>query len=107
MAYTYEELSKKTIAELREIAAGIEHEAVKGATQMHKDQVLLAICTALGIDAHAHHRVVGLDKGKVKAQIRSLKKKKSAALEAHDAAELARLRYDIKKLKHKIRRATV
>jgi hypothetical protein len=107
MAYTYEELSKKTIAELREIAAGIDHEAVKGATQMHKDQVLLAICTALGLDARAHHQVVGLDKAKVKARIRALKKKKSAALEAHDAAELARLRYDIKKLKHKIRRATV
>jgi hypothetical protein len=107
MAYTYDELSKKTIAELREIAAGIDHEAVKGATQMHKDQVLLAICTALGLDARAHHQVVGLDKAKVKARIRALKKKKSAALEAKNAAELARLRYNIKKLKHKIRRATV
>ena len=31
MSYTYEELKHKTVAQLREIAAGIEHEAVKGA----------------------------------------------------------------------------
>jgi hypothetical protein len=107
MAYTYEELSKKTIAELREIAAGVEHEAVKGHTQMHKEQILLALCKALGIDSHAHHHVVGLDKSKVKAQIRALKKKRAAAVEAHQAAELKRLRHNIKKLKHRIRRATV
>lgn len=107
MAYTYEELSKKTIAELREIAAGVEHEAVKGHTQMHKEQILLALCQALGIDAHAHHKVVGLDKSKVKTQIRALKAKRAAALGSHNAAELKRLRYNIKKLKHKIRRATV
>ena len=29
MAHTYEELKKKTVAELRDIAAGIEDEAVK------------------------------------------------------------------------------
>ena len=105
MAYTYEELSKKTVAELREIAAGVEHEAVKGHTQMHKEQVLLALCTALGIDARAHHQVVGLDKSKVKAQIRALKKKRGAALEAHQADELKRVRRNIKRLKHRMRRA--
>jgi hypothetical protein len=107
MAYTYEELSKKTVAELREIAAGVEHEAVKGHTQMHKEQVLLALCTALGIDARAHHKVVGLDKSKVKAQIRALKSKRAAAISSQKPDELKRLRYNIKKLKHKIRRATV
>jgi hypothetical protein len=107
MAYTYEELSKKTVAELRAIAAGVEHEAVKGHTQMHKEQVLLALCKALGIDAHAHHHVVGLDKAKVKAQIRALKKKRTSILEAKNASELKRLRHNIKKLKHRIRRATV
>mgnify|MGYP003547273228 CR=1 FL=1 len=29
MTHTYEELKKKTVVELREIAAGIEHEACK------------------------------------------------------------------------------
>ena len=107
MAHTYEELHKMTIAQLREIAAGVEHEAVKGHTQMHKDQILLAICAALGIDAHAHHHVVGLDKTKFKAQIRALKSKRGAAIEAKDGSELKRLRHNIKRLKHKIRRATV
>jgi hypothetical protein len=107
MAHTYEELRKKTVAELRAIAAGVEHEAVKGHTQMHKEQVLLALCTALGLDAHAHHKVVGLEKSKVKAQIRALKKKRTAVIEAKKADELKRLRHNIKKLKHKIRRATV
>ena len=105
MAYTYEELSKKTVAELRAIAAGVEHEAVKGHTQMHKEQVLLALCTALGIDARAHHQVVGLDKSKVKAQIRALKKKRTAALEAHQGDQLKRVRRNIKRLKHRMRRA--
>ena len=105
MAYTYEELSKKTVAELRAIAAGVEHEAVKGHTQMHKEQVLLALCTALGIDARAHHQVVGLDKSKVKAQIRALKQKRTAALQAHRGDELKRVRRNIKRLKHRMRRA--
>jgi hypothetical protein len=107
MAHTYEELSKMTIAQLREIAATVEHEAVKGHTQMHKDQILLALCTALGIEAHAHHHVVGLDKVAVKARIRALKAKRGAAIEAKNRKELKRLRHNIKRLKHKIRRATV
>ena len=37
MAHTFPELKSKPLAELREIAAGIEHEAVKGYTQLNKD----------------------------------------------------------------------
>lgn len=107
MAHTYEELSGMTIAQLREIASGIEHEAVRGHTQMHKEQVLLAICTALGIETHAAHQVVGLDKPKIKSRIRALKAKRSAAIEAKDAKELKRIRHNIKRLKHKIRKAIV
>jgi hypothetical protein len=62
MAHTYEELKGKTVAELREVAAGIEHEAVQGYTQLHKDQLLPALCKALGIEAHVHHEVIGVDK---------------------------------------------
>ena len=50
MAHTYEELKKKTIEDLREIAKGLEHDAVKGYTQMNKEHLLPAICKALGID---------------------------------------------------------
>jgi hypothetical protein len=30
MSYTYDELKHKTVGELRDIAAGIEHEALQG-----------------------------------------------------------------------------
>ena len=50
MTHTYEELKKKTIAELREIAKEIQHEAVQGYTQLNKEHLLPAVCKALGID---------------------------------------------------------
>jgi hypothetical protein len=37
---TYEDLKKKTVAELREIAKGLTHDAVQGYTQMNKDHLL-------------------------------------------------------------------
>ena len=55
MPHTYEELKKKTIAELREIAKDLQHEAVQGYTQLNKEHLLPALCKALGIDSHAHH----------------------------------------------------
>ena len=62
MAHTFPELKSKPLAELREIAAGIEHEAVKGYTQLNKDHLLAALCKALNIDMHVHHEVKGVDK---------------------------------------------
>lgn len=106
MPFTYEELRKKTVAELREIAAGIEDERLQGHTQMHKEQLIPLLCDVLGIEAHAHHEVVGLDKTKVKTEIRELKARRDAALEAHDADELKRVRRRIHRLKGRLRRAT-
>ena len=107
MTHTYEDLKKKTVAELREIAAGIEHEAVKGYTQLNKDHLLAAVCTALGIEAHAHHEVVGIDKKSVKSHIRELKVKRDAALTAHDRTQLKTVLRRIHSLKRQIHRATV
>jgi len=67
MAHTYEELKKKTVAELREIASGIEHEAVQGYTQMNKDHLLKALCNALGIDMFEHHVARDAHKSEIKA----------------------------------------
>ena len=50
---TYEQLRHKTLAELRDIAKGIEHEAVQGYTQMNKEHLVVAR-KALGIQ-HEHH----------------------------------------------------
>lgn len=107
MAYTYEELKAKPVAELREIAAGIQHEAVQGYTQLNKDHLLPAICKALGIDTHVHHHVVGIDKTAVKTKIHALKKKRDEILASKDHAELKAVLRQIHDLKRRIRRATI
>lgn len=106
MNYTYEQLKHKTVAELREIAKGIEHEAVQGYTQLNKDHLIVAISKALGIQ-HEHHDVVGVDKAAIKARIRELKKKREEALAAHDHAQLKVVRRTIHRLKREIHKATV
>ena len=107
MAHTFEELKGKTVAEMREIAKDIEHEAVKGATQMNKDHLLKALCTALGIEMHAHHQVVGIDKSAIKLKIRALRKKRDEILASDDRAELGVVLRQIHAFKRTIRRATV
>src|SRR5262249_12643514 len=89
---TFEKLRHKTVAELRDIAKGIEHEAVQGYTQMNKEHLIPAICRALGIDTHAHHHAAtGFDKGALKARMRKLREERAEALEAHDSARLKQL----------------
>jgi hypothetical protein len=103
MAYTYEELKGKTIAELREIAKDVQHDAVQGFSQMNKEHLLPALCRALGIDTREHHAVHGIDKTSLKAKIRELKKKRDQALEARDSAELKNVRRHIHHLNRQIR----
>jgi hypothetical protein len=104
---TYEELKHKTVAELRDIAKGLEHDAVQGYTQMNKDHLLPALCKALGIDTHAHHHVVGLDKAALKARMRQLRDERAKALQAHDRGQLKAIRRQIHRLNRRIRAATV
>jgi len=106
MAFTIEELKHKNVAELRDIAKGIEHEAVKGYTQLNKEHLITALAKALGLQ-HTHHDVVGVDKASIKARIRELKAKRSAAIEAHNHAELKTVRRTIHRLKRQIHKATV
>jgi hypothetical protein len=103
MAYTYEELKGKTVAELREIAKETAHESLQGAMQMNKDHLLPVLCTVLGIDTHAHHQATGIDKTALKAKMRELKKQRDAALESHDHATLKAVRRHIHHLNHQIR----
>jgi hypothetical protein len=107
MTYTFEELKKQTVAQLREIAATSQHEALQGYTQLNKEHLLVALCKAFGIEMHAHHEVKGLNKTAIKAQIRELKKKRDEALTAHDHAQLKQVRREIHHLKRMIHRATV
>lgn len=107
MAYTYEQLSKMTVVQLRHIADGVEHEDLKGHSTMHKEQLLPALCKALGVETHVHHHVVGINKAEIKAQIRALKLERASAIEKKDYKQLEMIRDQIHRLKRKIRRATV
>ena len=106
MAYTYEQLKHKTLAELRDIAKDTDHEAVQGYTQLNKDHLIIALAKALGIQ-HEHHNVIGIDKSPMKARIRELKAQRAAAIEAHDRAQLKVVRRTIHRLKRRIHKATV
>jgi hypothetical protein len=107
MAYTYDELKHKTVAELREIAAATEHEALQGYTQLNKEHLLQALARALGIETHQHHDVVGINKAEIKSKIKALKKQRDEAIEAHDHARLKQVRRRIHRLKRDIHKATV
>lgn len=107
MDITYHDMKQKKVAELRDIAAGLENDAVQGYTQMHKDQLVEAICKALNIDTHEHHEVVGVNKAKIKKEIREMKKKRDEALKKKDRDAIKSSRAEIKRLKHVLRKATV
>jgi len=108
MAHTYEELHKLTVSQLRKVAEEQgDHDELHGYKTMHKHELLPALCKVLHIESHEHHDVVGINKTAVKSQIQELKLKRDAAVEAHDSAQLKEIRQKIKRLKRKIRRATV
>ena len=107
MSHTYEELKHKTVAELRDIAKDIEHEAVQGYSQLNKDHLLVALCKALNIDTHVHHHAVGIEKTAIKAQIHALQAKRDEILASKERAGLKPVLRQIHSLKRTIRRATV
>jgi DNA-binding IclR family transcriptional regulator len=96
-----------TVAQLREIATGIEHDAVKGFSTMHKEKLLPALCQALGIEAHKHHVAVGINKSQIKLEIRALKKKREEALAAKKKDTYREILRQIHHLKNKLRRAII
>lgn len=107
MEHTYESLKKLTVAQLRKIAAGREHEALKGYTQLNKEHLLDALCKALGIDTYVHHEVKGVNKTRIKQEIRQLKKQRDAIIATESPGDLKVLRRQIHDLKRKLRRAMV
>ena len=100
---TYEELKGKTLAELREIAKDIVHDAVRGYSQMNKEHLLPALCQALGIETREHHEAIGIDKAGVKKKIRELKRQRDEALASADHSHLHAIRRQIHQLNHQIR----
>jgi hypothetical protein len=107
MAHTFEELKHMNVNQLREIAKGMDDDAVQGYTQLNKEHLLELLCKVLHIDMHVHHEVVGIDKSKVKREIKELKKKRDEILASSDKSKLKEIRNEIKKQKNKLRAATV
>ena len=107
MAHTFEELKKKTVAELREIAAGIGNEAVKGYSQLNKEHLLAAMCKAMGIDMHAHRTVVADNKADIKGKIKLLKGKRDEAVAKKDYKGLKQVRRRIHFMKLELHKAAV
>lgn len=103
MAHTYEELKKKTVAELRDIAKDVQHDAVQGFTQMNKEHLLPALCKALGIDAHEHHAAALAQKAAVKAKMRALKIERDKSAGQGDPDQLRQLRRRYHALNHELR----
>ena len=107
MAFTFDELKHKNVGQLREIAKEMDNEAVKGYTQLDKDHLLKVICKALNLDMAVHHDVVGIDKTKIKKQIKALKIERDEALAKKDKAKQKAVRKQIHVLKRKLRSAMV
>jgi len=107
MEHTFEELKKKRVVELKEIASGLDHDAVKGYTQMHKEPLVTAICKALGIETFTHHVAKDAHKSEVKAKIKMLKVKRLEILASSDKSELKGVIKQINHLKHRLRKAAL
>ncbi|HSK11269.1 MAG TPA: hypothetical protein VK911_16920 [Vicinamibacterales bacterium] len=105
---TYHDLKGKTVHELREIAKGIDHEAVRGYTQLNKEHLLVALAKALHIPTREEHHVeAGYDKSANKARMRELRVMRDAALEAGNHDQLKAIRRQIHALNREIRKHTI
>ncbi len=107
MAHTFKELKHMNVAQLREIADSLEGHPIQGFTQMNKDHLLNAICETLNIDMFVHHHVEGIDKTRIKQEIRKFKKQRDELLLAKNRKELPMVRKNIKRLKKELRRHMV
>lgn len=99
----YHDLQKTRVVDLREMMK--EHlPEVKGLTGLKKDELIEQLATKLGIEKPHKHVAAGLGKRAIKAEIRELKLKRQAALEAKDYEELKKFRRQIHRRKRRLRR---
>jgi DNA-directed RNA polymerase beta' subunit len=103
MPHTYHELRQMTVAQLRDLAKDLSHEAVQGYSQMNKEHLLPALCRALNIDTLEHHTASGVDKPSIKARMRQLKQDREQALTTHDHVLLKSIRRQMHALNRQIR----
>lgn len=107
MSHTYEELKKKTVAELREIASKSDNENLKGYTQLNKEHLLTALCKAFGIDMHGHHVAAVGNKTLIKMNIKKMKSERDQAISLKDHKTIKSIHRKIHNLKRELRKAAV
>ena len=99
----YHDLQKTRVADLREMMK--EHlPDVEGVIGLKKEALVDQLAEKLGIEKPHKHVAAGLGKRAIKAEIRELKVKRQAALEARDADELKKYRRQIHRRKRRLRR---
>ncbi len=96
--YTYEQLKNMTVADLREIAKGIQNDALEGFSVMHKDHLLPLLCKVLNIPMH--HIAAGEEKANLKATIHKIKPRATTG----SVEQRAATRRQIHDLKRRLRR---
>jgi hypothetical protein len=102
-SYTYEQLKHMTVADLRNIAQGLQKDELEGYSTMHKDHLLPLLCKVLNI--HIHHAAAGSEKTQMKATIRQLQAERDSLFGKADAAKrLAVIRGRIHSMKRRLRR---
>jgi len=73
-----------------------------------KPQRVTARCIKRSCFRHcAHHEAKGIDKSKIKLEIRALKKEREEALGSHNSEKLRDVRSKLHDLKKKLRKAIV
>jgi hypothetical protein len=108
MSHSYDELKKMTVAELREISAGLQHEALQGYSQLNKEHLLVQLCKALSIDVHIHHKAAATaQKAGLKKKIKELKVKRTEAISSKNYEALKRIRRRIHFMKRAMRAVTM
>jgi hypothetical protein len=99
----YHDLQKTRVTDLREMVK--EHfPSEKGAIGLKKEAMVDMLAEKMGIEKPHKHVAAGLGKRAIKAEIRELRVKRQAALEAQDGRELKKYRRLIHRRKRKLRR---
>ena len=99
----YHDLQKTRVGDLRNMMK--EHlPEVQGVIGLKKEEIVDLLAEKLGIEKPHKHVAAGLGKRAIKAEIRDLKVKREAALEAKESAELKKYRRLIHRRKRRLRR---
>jgi len=100
--YTYEQLKGMTVAELRDIAKGIQDPALEGYSTWHKEHLLPELCKVLHIPMH--HVAAGQEKLRLKTAIRGAKARRDEPSARNNLAGQAFARQIIHAAKRRLRK---